>query len=51
MLANPQVKSSASLKMVEYAVLIKTMPISRQMDTIVESIMFTATGSIEDLSS
>ncbi len=34
--ASAQVKSSASLKIVEYDVFISVMPISRQIDTIVE---------------
>ena len=41
-------KSSPSLKIVEYDVFIMVMPISRQIDTIVESMMFMVTMSMTD---
>src|SRR5262249_27012031 len=47
--ASAQVKSSASLKIVEYDVFISVMPISRQIDTIVDSRMFIVTMSIAPL--
>ena len=43
--ASAQVKSSPSLKIVEYDVFISRMPISRQTETIVESRMFAITMS------
>lgn len=44
--ASAQVKSSPSLKIVEYDVFMSRMPISRQIDTIVESMMFMVTMSM-----
>ncbi len=44
--ASAQVKSSPSLKIVEYEVFMSRMPISRQIDTIVELMMFMVTMSI-----
>ena len=43
--ASAQVKSSPSLKIVEYDVFISRMPISRQTETIVELRMFAITMS------
>ena len=43
--ASAQVKSKPSLKIVEYDVFISRMPISRQIDTMVESRMFIITRS------
>src|SRR5262249_36068441 len=45
-LASPQVKSSASLKIVEYDVFISTMPICRQTEIIACSMMVIVTRSI-----
>ena len=41
-----QVKSRPSLKIVEYDVFIRVIPISRQIDTIEESMMFIVTMSM-----
>ena len=44
--AMAQLKSSDSLKIVEYDVFIMVMPISRQMESIVDSTMFIVTTSM-----
>src|SRR3954452_3845824 len=49
--ASAQVKSKPSLKIVEYDVFISRMPISRQIDTMVESRMFMVTMSTAEYSS
>ena len=44
--AMAQLKSSDSLKIVEYDVFIMVIPISRQMESIVDSTMFIVTTSM-----